>query len=351
MEKYWYCGVAVKGVRRVYSYISDEGEITPGSYVLVSFGNDDSLRIGEVRTCTEYTEEDAPYPPDKTKHIIRIASQEEYEDEPAVPSHADNFPKDPFDNGDMDWETVQASLEEADFFIKNEDWDDAFGWACAYHSSTDEKIIQKVIECYRLCADHGMAVAALNLGTFYYEGRGVEQDYVKAYELYKSAADEGVPKAFCNVGYCFYYGRHQEVDYEKAYEYFSLGAMLHNDANCLYKLGDMFSNGYYVEKNERYAFILYARAFNVISGDEDFEYCLADVQFRIGKCLLYGAGVNKDVERAHDLLSRALDGFYERRKSDIFVGSLIARTKKLILEAEEVLDGETLGNMNNPLFS
>ena len=102
--------------------------------------------------------------------------------------------------------------------------------------------------------------AVLNFGTFYYSGKFVEQDYKKAFELYKIDADAGEIRAICNCGYCFYYGCHQEIDYAEALKYFSLGALLFNDANCLYKLGDMYLNGYGTDKNEKYAFLLYERA-------------------------------------------------------------------------------------------
>ena len=34
MDQYWYCGILVKGMETVYSYISDSGEIPTGSYVM-----------------------------------------------------------------------------------------------------------------------------------------------------------------------------------------------------------------------------------------------------------------------------------------------------------------------------
>ena len=35
MDQYWYCGILVKGMENVYSYISDSGEIPSGSYVML----------------------------------------------------------------------------------------------------------------------------------------------------------------------------------------------------------------------------------------------------------------------------------------------------------------------------
>lgn len=328
MNKYWYCHIAVKGIDTVYSYISDIGEIQLNSYVVVPFGNHNTLRIGIVKSCAEYTEEDAPYPINRTKHIIRKATAEEYEKQQPIPLF---YP----DDGTED------ELDEINYYIETEDWEEVFIWACDHNDYLNEKIARKVIECYTICIKQDMPVAALNLGTFYYTGKFVEQNYKKAYELYKIAADAGELRAICNCGYCFYYGRHQEIDYRKAYEFFSLGALLHDDANCLSKLGDMYFNGYGVAKNENYAFILYQRGLSRSLENDKDTICTADTQFRVGKCLLYGIGTDKNIEKAHELLSLALVNFYKRRKTDNFVVELIKSTKELLAEAQVHLEKET----------
>lgn len=331
MDKYWYCGVLVKGIQAIYSYISDMGEIQLDSYVMVPFGSQNTPRIGIVKSCAEYAAEEAPYPVEWTKHIIREATAEEYENQTLIAQfYTDNDIEDDIEN----------ELDEVNFYIETEDWEAILGWACDHHDCLNGKIARKVIECYELCQKQEMPIASVNLGTFYYTGRFVEQDYQRAYELYKLAADAGNLRAICNCGYCFYYGRHQDIDYEKAYEYFTLGALLHNDANCLYKLGDMYLNGYGVTKNENYAFTLYQRALHRSFENDADSVCIADAQFRVGKCLLYGIGADKNIEEAHELLSFALVNFYKRRKTDIFVVKLIKSTKELLTEAQACLDKE-----------
>lgn len=330
MEMYWYCGVKVKGIGTVYSYISDDGEIPVGNYVMVPFGQKNLPVIGCVETGGEYTEANAPYPVEKTKHIIRIATAQEYEDQASIPLYYDLYYDDDADE-----------FDEIDYYIETESWDEVLEWACENHDSLYEHIVKKVIECYELCMEQGMPVAMLNLGTFYYNGKFVEQDFKKAFALYKMAADAGELRAICNCGYCFYYGRHQQIDYAEAYKYFTRGALLFNDANCLYKLGDMYLNGYGIDKNEKYAFLLYERALKCCQENGKDSECIADAQFRVGKCLLKGIGVQADVEEAHVLLSFALLNFYKRRKTDNFVAGLIETTKKLISEAQERLDKET----------
>ena len=325
--RYWYCAVRVKGVWQEYSYISDEGRIEKGAFVLVPFGRENEPRFGVVTACGLFLEEDAPYPVRSTKHIARRASKEEY-DAARAPG------------GSRRADPVDEMLAEADGIIAYGDWEGALEWALAHGEDPDLRLRAKAVECYEHCAERKMPLAALNLGTFYYKGDVVGQDYRKAFYLYKIAADAGERRAICNCGYCFYYGRHQETDYEEAHRYFALGALLYDDANCLYKLGDLYLNGYGVPKNEAYAFLLYDRAYGIASESEEDRFCIADVRLRIGKCLLRGVGVRKDAERAHGALAAALTGFYARRKTDIFAAGLIGAAKALLAEAQQALDRE-----------
>lgn len=335
MDQYWYCGVLVKGAKSKYSYISDTGEIPLDTYVMVPFGRYNALRVGIVKSCAEYSAQNAPYPVHMTKHIVRQATAEEYNNQPPLP---------PFHNSD----DTEYDWEEINYYIEIEDWEDVFEWACDNHDDSDEHTARKVMECYELCVKHDMPEAALNLGTFYFAGRFVKQDYQKAYELYKKAADAGILDAIYYCGYFFYYGFHQEIDYEKAYEYFSLGAMLYNDTRCLCKLGDMYLNGYHKAKNKRYAFILYQNALRCIQEKKTQAAYLPDVQFRIGKCYLYGVGTYKDIEKAHELLSLALVNFYKKRKTDHFVIESIQAVKKLLAQAQDILERETSNYQRKP---
>lgn len=321
METYWYCNILVKDFDKQYYYISDFGELKAGKYVAVPFGKKNVTRFGLVISCKEYPADEVPFPLDMTKHILRMATREEFMKD-AFPDYAE-------------W------LNEIDHYIQKEDWKNVLDWACRHMDDTDETILWKVISCFALCIGQNMPLAALNLGTFYYNGRVLDQDYQEAFELYKIAADAGIKEAICNCGYCFYYGRHQEVDYEEAYHYFSLGALLYNDANCLYKLGDLFQNGYGVQKNFVYAHQLYSRAYELVKSSSEDQHCLADVQYRLGRCNLYGIGCEKDVNEAHVLLTLALLNFYSRRKKDSYVPQTIATLKTLIAEAQQQLDNET----------
>ena len=327
-QTYWYCKVTVKGLKTEYSYISDEGELQAGTFVQVPIGSGNTLHIGIVKACRPYDSSTAPHPVRFTKHIARRATMEEYvADRPA--------------NGNEDG--PDDRFLEVNDHIAYGNWNGVLIWACQNEDTDDIDVAAKVIECYEKCMKQDMPVAYLQMGRLYYTGKFVEQDYKKAFELYKVAADAGLPRALCWCGYCFYYGRHQKTDYKEAYRYFDLGVQLGNDANCLYKLGDMYLNGYAVKKNELYAFKLYERALDVCRESKDGEACIADVQFRVGRCLLYGTGISQDAEAAHAILNFALLNYYKRRHSDVTVQERITELKKLIRKAQRYLDAGISG--------
>lgn len=101
--------------------------------------------------------------------------------------------------------------------------------------------------------------AALDLGSLYYEGEFVPQDFSLAKKYYETSADLGCVQAVLNLGYIYYYGRvNGKPDYEKAFKCFSKASNSHHDdedvrSEALYKLSDMYWNGYYVEEDKKYA--------------------------------------------------------------------------------------------------
>ena len=343
MEKLRYCSVQPKYMESVYVYLSDE-DVKIGTFVEVPFGRNDTLWKGEVVDVNFYAPEAVPFPLEKMKSIARVISKEEYEyeehEEPETEIEEDDGLLITID--DEDWED---DLDEADSYIEEENYEAMFDWANEHRDCLESPaVMEKVRLCYELCTEQNDPVAALNLGAMYYTGQGAPQDYKEAVRLYEIAAAAGGPggcRALCNIGYCYYYGRHQKPDYEKAYHYFSLCALLYDDPNSLYKLGDMYKNGLAVEKSDRYAFMLYDRAYRAIHREDEDPFCKADIELRIGEALLRGYVIERNVELAHAILTQALIGFYERRKEDPFVGSLIENTKALIQEAQRILDKET----------
>lgn len=60
---------------------------------------------------------------------------------------------------------------------------------------------------YRIAADQGYAKAQNNLGSLYYNGKGVPQDFGIAVDWFMKSSHQGNPNAMNNLGICYEEGR------------------------------------------------------------------------------------------------------------------------------------------------
>lgn len=183
-------------------------------------------------------------------------------------------------------------------------------------------LIEFISDLYQYEIENGNGDAMAALGGQYYDGgRGFVQSFSKAVELYKAAIEHGNGWAYECLGYCYYYGRHMEPDYEKAFKCFSHAALA-GSLESLYRLGDMYLRGQYVDKDEREAFIIYNRC-NQMIGDNGNDHIVGPVHLRLGSLFLDGIGTNPDPESAlfHYNLAEIMlyrmvkDGNYMYKKS------------------------------------
>lgn len=115
------------------------------------------------------------------------------------------------------------------------------------------------------------------------------------------------------------------------------GALL-EDSNSLYKLGDMYRYGRFVEKDEETAVFLYKRALRETYEDEDVY---SDVCKRVGECALYGIGMERDVLKALELLSDAEVAAYKKILArDPFAQPLLPKIQQMLDEAKKILQAE-----------
>lgn len=211
-----------------------------------------------------------------------------------------------------------------------------YSLACELHEADSTKLLPKcvadfIMKAYEDELANGDVDAACNIGALYYSGRCGEQSYTKALRYYTIAADGGCQQAQENLGYCYYYGRDTEVDYEKAFHYFALGAF-DGHIRSLYKIGDMYRNGYYVAKNEREAFRIYRHCLETMS-DEDEAYVGADIMMRIGDCYFEGIGTKVAYDLALDYYQKAERMFYDRLQEGDFL--IKGCYKKVIARQEQ----------------
>ena len=171
--------------------------------------------------------------------------------------------------------------------------------------------LRNLIEELLLCAyKEGNADAMNDLGSQYYDGsRGFKQDFTQAVTCYHLAAMKGSRQAQENLGYCYYYGRNMPVSYKKAFHYFALGAF-DGHIVSLYKIGDMYANGYYVQKNPVEAFHIYSHCLDIMT-DEMAPRCAGPIFLRVGNALLNGEGTKEDAKGALICFQKAESFLYD----------------------------------------
>lgn len=139
--------------------------------------------------------------------------------------------------------------------------------------SEDEAVFAKAFleEVISLEGEHA-GDAACTLGALHYSGSITpdgEPDYERAFELYSTGAALGNTQALVNLGYCHQYGRSVPVSPKDAFECFQRAALTTNMPEAIYKLGDMYERGCYVERDSELAFGLYRKAFLLIQDNPD----------------------------------------------------------------------------------
>lgn len=127
------------------------------------------------------------------------------------------------------------------------------------------------------------------------------------------------------LGYIYYYGRTNDYnpEYDKAFEYFSIGAE-GGFYESLYKLGDMYLNGYYVDENPEMAVKLYLAVYEDVEQqfrDEVFEGVFADISLRLGSLYRMGIGCKQDDHKALFIYTMADYAIKERMKHEEFFGN------------------------------
>lgn len=149
------------------------------------------------------------------------------------------------------------------------------------------------------------------------------------------------------LGYIYYYGRTNnfQPEYDKAFKYFSIGAE-GGFYESLYKLGDMYLNGYYVEKNPEQAVELYTQVYDAVEiqfREEEFEGVFADISLRLGSLYRKGIGCKQDDYKALFIYTMADYAIKERMRRENFFGNqkVADSITKELTELQEKLGVDT----------
>ena len=243
----------------------------------------------------------------------------------------DNF--NPTTQEDAEKEEIRL-IKELKELLDNFKDEEAVNWCYKHQNGASKAVYKNIVECYEELADRGVGLAANNLGSMYYNGEYVKQDYEQAIKYYTIAANLGETLAYGNLGCCYIYGFKNN---ELQYKWFSEGAYLFNNPECLFRLGDMYRDGRVVEFSEVKAMHLYNKALACINKDEWWQYVLKpDILKRIGELDLHGSIVNP--LDALSALNTSLEYYYEIKDRDRWASKEIGKVKPLIKEAIDMLD-------------
>ena len=131
--------------------------------------------------------------------------------------------------------------------------------------------------------------------------------------------------SFCNsLGYIYYYGRCNDgvPEYDKAFKYFSMGAA-GGIYESIYKLSDMYRNGYFVPKSDvlaaRLIWSIYDESLDAfLRGERGNKF--ADVALRAGNLYKDGIDVCEDPDEAYHYYLQAEYAINMRMAEDMEYG-------------------------------
>jgi len=147
-------------------------------------------------------------------------------------------------------------------------------------------------------AESGDANAQKTLGSLYFTGDGVQQDFAQALHWFTQAAEQGHAIAAYNVGVLNDKGLGVKKSYKEAGVWYRKAAEL-GYSTAQYNLGIMYEYGQTVEEDPAKAMALYLKA---------AEQGEAAAQFAIGLMYDKGTGVDKDLSQAYMWWQIAGDG-------------------------------------------
>ncbi|HKV97760.1 MAG TPA: tetratricopeptide repeat protein [Gammaproteobacteria bacterium] len=117
---------------------------------------------------------------------------------------------------------------------------------------------------YQQAANAGVANAQYNMGTLYFNGEGVAQDYAKAHEWFMRAAKRGNKYAEFQLGMTYFTGQGVNKDPTKEIFWYEKAAR-HGVPAAAYNLGVIYNNGDEVAPDyvRAYAWLLLAQKGNL----------------------------------------------------------------------------------------
>ena len=163
----------------------------------------------------------------------------------------------------------------------------------------------KAINLFKEASERGNIAATFNLGIIYAKGRGVEIDEKKAFEYYKKAAFGGLPQAQYNYALWLREGRVEDPKPIEAMEWFKVSSNKNFDRSLI-ELAKGYENGTAGRRDYREAVKLYRRARANEDSRDNSPYF--NSTFYLGKLYLRGLGVTKDEKKGLRFIKEAANG-------------------------------------------
>ena len=163
----------------------------------------------------------------------------------------------------------------------------------------------KAIKLFEEASDGGNVSATFNLGIIYAKGRGVDIDEKKAFDYYKKAAFGGLPQAQFNYALWLREGRVEEANPTEAMEWFKVSANKNFDRSLI-ELGKGYESGVAGRRDYREAVKLYRRARANDSKRDNSPYLKAT--YHLGRLYLKGLGVSQDTKKGLKFIREAANG-------------------------------------------
>lgn len=114
---------------------------------------------------------------------------------------------------------------------------------------TVSAMAKPTFEEVKVLAEKGDSYYQGYLGSYYDNGEGVQQDYVKAFYWYQRSANQGDKFSEFSVGHAYAEGEGVRQDYAKALQWYQKAAN-QNNSNAQGAIGDMYKLGHGVRQNK-----------------------------------------------------------------------------------------------------
>jgi TPR repeat protein len=156
---------------------------------------------------------------------------------------------------------------------------------------------KEAADWFRKAADQGHAIAQIDLGSLYFDGRGLAQSDAQALRWWRKAAEQGHVGAQMNVASLIESGRGTKPDSAEAFRW-RLKVAESGNPEAQYLVAIHFLKGNGVEKDSTQCAQWALRA---------AKQCFADAEYVLGLLHEVGEGVQKDMERAKTWFRRAAE--------------------------------------------